>query len=242
MPRLPRLRVADIPLHVIQRGHNRRECFFEASDRTVYLALLRELSARFACAVHAYVLMTNHVHLLISASDSEAISLLMKHLGQRYVQYVNRKYERKGTLWEGRFRSHPVECERYLLACYRYIELNPVRARLVHCPADYLWSSYRANAGLKRSALVVPHEEYLAIGPTQYRLTFPAEVDRRVLDEIRSAATGSLVLGRPEFRARIAATTGARIERRTPGRPPRENRGLSRISENRGLSRFLDVK
>ena len=168
--------------------------------------------------------------------------MLMKHLGQRYVQYVNRKYKRKGTLWEGRFRSHPVECERYLLACYRYIELNPVRAGLVDCPADYLWSSYRANAGLKRSALVVPHEEYLAIGPTRYRLMFPAELDRRVLDEIRSAATGSRVLGRAEFRARIAATAGARTERGKSGRPPRENRGPSRIFGKRGLSRFLDVK
>lgn len=142
MPRRPRLALPGIPLHLIQRGNNRQACFFAEDDYRIYLDWLTEYASKSGCRVHAYVLMTNHVHLLVSADSTTAPGALMKALGQRYVQYVNRTYLRSGTLWEGRYRSCPVDQEAYLLACQRYIELNPVRAAMVRHPADYPWSSY----------------------------------------------------------------------------------------------------
>ena len=157
MPRRARLRIADAPLHIIQRGNNRNACFFADYDYGCYLHHLGELAARHACAIHAYVLMTNHVHLLLTPRGPDGASLLMKHLGQRYVQYVNRVYKRSGTLWEGRFRSSIVQAETYLLRCLRYIELNPVRAGMVDSPGAYRWSSFRANALGERNPLLTPH-------------------------------------------------------------------------------------
>ncbi|PTR10619.1 REP element-mobilizing transposase RayT [Nitrosospira sp. Nsp5] len=154
MPRRARLVLPNIPLHIIQRGNNRQACFFADEDYSVYLDWLAEHASKTGCQVHAYVLMTNHVHLLISADGVEAPGLLMKVLGQCYVQYVNRTYQRSGTLWEGRFRSCLIQDEIYLLACQRYIELNPVRAGMVAHPTEYRWSSYRANAQGEVDALV----------------------------------------------------------------------------------------
>src|SRR5687768_4096313 len=176
MPRRARLRLAGLPLHIIQRGNNRTACFFADEDYGRYLHHLADLARRFECAVHAYALMTNHVHVLLTPTKAEGPSLLMKHLVQRYVQYVNRVYRRSGTLWEGRFRSSLVQHQGYLLKCQRYIELNPVRAGMVQFPGTYAWSSYRANAELRSSALVTPHEEYLALGETSEER---AEVYRR---------------------------------------------------------------
>src|SRR4051812_23176241 len=144
MPRRARLSLPNIPWHIIQRGNNRAVCFAAEADYRRYLDELAELSKRFGCAVHAYALMTNHVHLLLTPDEAEGPGLLMKHLGQRYVQHVNRAYGRSGTLWEGRFRSCLTQSEDYLLACQRYIELNPVRAGMVRHPRDYRWSSYHA--------------------------------------------------------------------------------------------------
>ena len=163
MPRRSRLRLANVPLHIIQRGNNRGACFFADEDYRVYLRHLHELAARFACSVHAYVLMTNHVHLLLTSRELDGASSLMKHLGQRYVQYVNRTYKRSGTLWEGRFRSSIVQVDLYLLRCHRYIELNPVRAGMVEFPGDYRWSSFSANAMGKHDHLITPHPAYLAL-------------------------------------------------------------------------------
>jgi putative transposase len=146
MPRRARLSLPGIPWHIIQRGNNRAACFHAEEDYRLYLDYLKEFSAKFDCAVHAYVLMTNHVHLLLTPEHIDSAALLMKHLGQRYVQYVNRTYKRSGTLWEGRFRSCLTQSEQYVLACHRYIELNPVRAGMVKKPQDYPWSSYSANA------------------------------------------------------------------------------------------------
>src|SRR5215467_13960820 len=141
MPRRARIMLAEVPVHIIQRGHNRDICFFSDRDYKRYLDDLRELAPQFGCAVHAYCLMTNHVHLLLTPQTTDGCGLLMKRLGQCYVQYVNRSYGRSGTLWEGRFRSALVQSERYLLACSRYIELNPVRAAIVRHPSHYRWSS-----------------------------------------------------------------------------------------------------
>ena len=164
MPRRPRLSLAGIPWHIIQRGNNRSACFYADDDYRKYLDTLKEQAIKFDCAIHAYALMTNHVHLLLTPARQDSAALLMKHLGQRYVQYINRCYRRSGTLWEGRFRSCLTQSEDYVLACYRYIELNPVRANMVQCPGDYPWSSYRANGDGRANPLLTPHAEYLRLG------------------------------------------------------------------------------
>jgi len=137
MPRRARIAIAGIPWHVIQRGNNRSACFYAEEDYRRYLETLQEQATRHGCAIHAYVLMTNHVHLLLTPNRPDGVALLMKHLGQRYVQYINRTYRRSGTLWEGRFRSCLTQREDYVLSCYRYIELNPVRSDMVRHPRDY---------------------------------------------------------------------------------------------------------
>jgi putative transposase len=219
MPRRARLRFAGVPLHIIQRGNNRIACFFAEQDYQFYLRHLEELAKRFECDVHAYVLMTNHVHLLITPSEIDSASLLMKHLGQRYVQYINRVYRRSGTLWEGRFKSSLVQRQGYLLRCQRYIELNPVRAGMVPHPREYLWSSYQANGELRASALLTPHDGYVALGETPehraaaYRRFLEFEMDEGDLKEIRSAANGNFALGNQQFKDEISAILGRRVER-----------------------------
>jgi putative transposase len=219
MPRRARLRVAGLPLHIIQRGNNRAPCFYADEDFGLYLHHLAQLATRFECTVHAYVLMTNHVHLLMTPAHSDGTSLLMKHLGQRYVQYVNKCYRRSGTLWEGRFRSSIVQRDGYALKCQRYIELNPVRAGMVGQPGDYVWSSYQTNAELRPSKLILPHEEYLGLGDTSeqraaaYRQSFRFELDPAELREIRLAANGGFALGNETFKAEIAEMLGRRVER-----------------------------
>ena len=161
MPRRARLSIPGIPWHIIQRGNNRSVCFYAEEDYRLNLHYLEEFSAKFGCVVHAYVLMTNHAHLLLTPQRADSAALLMKSLGQRYVQYINHTYHRSGTLWVGRFRSCLTQTEDYVLACYRYIELNPVRAGMVVRPQDYRWSSYHANAlGSER----FQHEIEVALG------------------------------------------------------------------------------
>jgi putative transposase len=225
MPRRARLKVINLPLHLIQRGNNRSACFYADEDYSLYLHHLGELARKFRCALHAYVLMTNHVHLLLTPGRLDGPSLLMKHLGQRYVQYVNRVYRRSGTLWEGRFRSSIVQQHDYLLRCYRYIELNPVRAGMVRHPRDYAWSSYCTNAEGKPTRLLKAHEEYLALGRQEeerlaaYRGLFRAGLDLKEVDEIRSAVNGGFALGNERFKAEIAAMLGRRVEPGKSGRP-----------------------
>lgn len=225
MPRRARLRLAGLPLHLIQRGNNRGACFFTEDDRSIYLHHLGLLSVKFGCAVHAYVLMTNHVHLMLSPRAPDGASLLMKHLGQRYVQYVNRAYRRSGTLWEGRFRSSLVQNEGYLLRCYRYIEMNPVRARIVDHPAEYRWTSFRVNAGGAPAGLITPHAEYMALGADQaarsvaYSDLFRRDLESDELAEIRTAANAGFALGGERFRKEVEAMTGRRAGRGKPGRP-----------------------
>ena len=165
MPRRARMYILGFPYHVIQRGNNREACFIEPENYIFYLELWKKLSKRYGVAVHAYCLMTNHIHFLVTPEDEEAISKMMKSVGSRYAQYINLKYKRTGTLWEGRHRSSLVQTEKYLLRCYRYIELNPVRADIVKRPEEYKWSSYGVNAWGDDSWLV-PHEEYLRLGKT----------------------------------------------------------------------------
>jgi len=233
MPRRARLKVAGLPMHIIQRGNNRTACFYADEDYALYLHHLAELAREFHCAVHAYVLMTNHVHLLLTAALPDGPSLLMKHLGQRYVQYVNRSYRRSGTLWEGRFRSSIVQERGYFLRCHCYIELNPVRANMVSHPRDYRWSSFPANAGLASSRLLTPHAEYLALGRNDnergaaYWELFRSEFEPAQLDEIRAAANGGFALGNDRFKAQIAEMLKRRVERGAPGRPRKNKPELS---------------
>lgn len=225
MPRRARIALPNVPVHLIQRGNNRQPCFFADEDYRRYLDWLTEYAAKSGCRIHAYVLMTNHVHLLLSSDRADAGGVLMKSLGQRYVQYVNRAYRRSGTLWEGRFRSCPVQEEDYLLGCQHYIELNPVRANMVEHPADYLWSSYHANAQGEADALVQPHPLYEALGidsasrQAAYRELFRHELEPGLVDEIRWATNGNFALGNERFTKKVAAMIGRRASRGQPGRP-----------------------
>ena len=225
MPRRPRVIVPGVPLHVIQRGNYRQVCFHADEDCCFYLDWLRQTAGMTGCAVHAYVLMTNHVHLLLSSQTDDGVGALMKALGQRYVQYVNRVYRRSGTLWEGRFRSCLAQEERYLLLCQRYIELNPVRAGMVQHPGEYPWSSYRANAQGDPNVLLTPHLLYLALGQDAvtrqqaYRELFRHEMEPGLVDEIRQAANGNFVLGDSSFGKQIAQALGRRVTPGKSGRP-----------------------
>ncbi|MGE0485255.1 MAG: transposase [Gammaproteobacteria bacterium] len=228
MPRQSRIAIAEIPWHIVQRGNNRSACFFAAADYHFYLATLSSQAARWRCAIHAYALMTNHVHLLVTPATVDGPSLLMKHLGQRYVQYVNRNYQRSGTLWEGRFRSCLAQSETYALACQRYIELNPVRAGMVTSPGEYPWSSHRANAFDGDNDLLSPHPSYLALAPeperrrARYRRLFDAGLDDDTLDRIRRATNGNYALGNERFEDEIADALARRVTPGKPGRPRKE--------------------
>lgn len=164
MPRLPRIDAQGVAQHVIQRGNNRQLCFGGEEDFAAYAGWLKEYALKYQVEVHTWVFMTNHVHLLLTSDEKLGISKLMQSLGRKYVQYFNFKYKRSGTLWEGRFRSCLVESEQYVLACYRYIELNPVRAGMVENPKNYKWSSYATNALGLQSNLCTPHPSYLGLG------------------------------------------------------------------------------
>ncbi len=225
MPRRARLMLSNVPLHLIQRGNNRQACFFADEDYRFYLDWLAEYADKTGCQVHAYVLMTNHVHMLLSVNRAEAPGELMKALGQRYVQHVNRTYRRSGTLWEGRYRSCLTQEETYLLACQRYIELNPVRAGIVDHPGEYRWSSYRANAQGEHDALLKPHPLYNALGmdaaarQAAYRELFRYQLDPGLVDEIRRATNGNYALGNERFTAQISEALGRRATPGKSGRP-----------------------
>jgi REP element-mobilizing transposase RayT len=161
--------LSGIPVHITHRGNNRQRCFYEESDRAFYLFHLRRLLPQAQCALHAYCLMSNHVHLLLTPGKLDSCALLMKRLAQLHTQYVNRTYQRTGTLWEGRFDSSLVQSESYLFNCYKYVELNPVEAGLCQHPADYEWSSCRANANGAFDAAIKPHAEYLSLAALPMR-------------------------------------------------------------------------
>ena len=225
MPRHARFSLAGVPMHLLQRGHNRAACFFESCDYRYYLERLGELSLAFECAIHAYCLMTNHAHLLVTPKTATAAAAMMRLLAQHHSQHVNRTYQRRGTVWEGRFRSSLVDTDRYLLACHVYIEQNPLRAGMVHHARDYPWSSYRANAEGRGDRLLTPHPRYLELDGdpgerrAAYRHLHGAGIDEELLGEIRDATNGGFVLGNARFAAEIAAALGRRVTRGKPGRP-----------------------
>ena len=224
MPRRSRIKLPGQPQHLVQRGVNREPCFFAEEDYHCYLHWLKKSAADYRCAIHAYALMTNHVHLLVTPEVPEGISRLMQSVGRRYVQYINRSYKRTGTLWEGRFKSSVVQEERYFLLCSRYIELNPVRAGMVIDPGQYRWSSYRHNGLGQADECLTPHAEYLALGRTDldrqatYRTLFRTELDEADLADIRLALGQGQPLGNSRFSELLCEAAGVKRTQARRGR------------------------
>lgn len=224
-------------MHVVQRGHNRRDCFMHDTDYLVYLSNLAELCSRTQCALHAYCLMTNHVHLLLTPLAPKSCAFLMRNLGQRYVQYFNRRYARIGTLWEGRFHSCLVESATYVIACYRYIERNPVRAAMVESAGEHPWSSHAHNSGTAISSFLTPHAEYSALATHEdarqaaYRKLFTQGDDPEFLADIRDATNGGFALLSERYRASLAPNIQRRVERKPPGPAPKSKAGAATVCE-----------
>ena len=225
MPRHARLRIAGLPLHVVQRGNNRARCFNSDADLTLYLGLLNQFSKPLGIGVHAYVLMPNHVHLLLSSDNPFAVSDFMKQVGQRYAQFFNRTYGRTGGFWEGRFHSSIVDTDRYLLVCHRYIELNPVRAGLCASPHAYEWSSFGTNALGRPSLFLRQHEQYLFLGVDElsrreaYAGLFDGGISEEELARIRRSITSGYPLGSDDFIDRLENELGRRARFGRAGRP-----------------------
>ena len=217
MARLPRICLPGIPQHIIQRGNNRQMCFGSEEDYVAYAHWLAEYSARFKVSLHAWVFMTNHVHLLVTGETENSVSRMMQMLGRHYVRYYNHSYRRTGTLWEGRFKSCVVDAEDYLLVCQRYIELNPVRAGMVEDPGDYAWSSYRANGLGKSIKYWHPHRVYSELGDTPeacaaaYREIFKGHLNMLTLRTIRQATNQGMALGSERFKSKIERLSGRRV-------------------------------
>ena len=214
MPRRPRIFLPNTPVHVIQRGNNRQVCFSSDKDRKALAHWLKEGSEKFGLSIHAWVFMTNHIHLLVTPEHPESIAKCMQHLGRYYVRYFNDRFGRTGTLFEGRYRAHLVDTGAYVLQCCRYIELNPVRAGMVADPADYPWSSYAAHAFGVRMKVFRPHAVYEQLGTTDserqkaYRQLFVEELGTEVVESIRAAVQTGFVFGNDRFRDQVEILTG----------------------------------
>ncbi len=227
MPRQLRYFIPHFPQHVIQRGVNGQAVFFEANDYELYLHSLGEAATKFDCQIHAYVLMTNHTHLLLTPGDERSIPLVMKAMGTGYVQPLNKKYGRTGTLWEGRYRASLVQDDAYLLTCYKYIELNPVRAGLVSAPGDYPYSSFAFNADGRSNDLLTPHGIYESLAKTDgarlvaYRRLFSDRVAPEMLSTIRDATNACRVLGDDRFKDQIETMLGRSVRPGRRGRRPK---------------------
>jgi putative transposase len=229
MPRKPRFFLPDIPVHAIQRGHNRAAVFFADQDYLEYLRCLKIAANDCDCQVHAYVLMTNHVHLLMTPASKESIGLLFQSLGRHYVRYINITYQRKGALWEGRYKAHLVQSQNYFLACMRYIEMNPVRAKLVKHPADYRWSSFAANALGVSNPIIQPQSEYLALGASPevrqlaYRCLFDDDLKSDLLELFKNSLQSGTPMGDKGFKRQIEKTIGRKLGLLKQGRPTKES-------------------
>ena len=225
MARKPRFPLAGVPQHVVQRGNNREPCFHGVEDCQRYLGDLQAAAERNRCRVHAYVLMTNHVHLLVTPMQQHGVSHLMQDVGRKYVRYINRSYRRTGTLWEGRYKASLIDSDAYLLTCMRYIELNPVRARMVNHPGEYRWSSFAANAYGAANPVLTPHPVYEQLGNDAvarqhaYRELFRHHIDNNLLHAIRDALNQELVLGCEDFKVRIEQMTARQTRPGQNGRP-----------------------
>jgi putative transposase len=230
--------VPNVPVHVIQRGNNRHACFYQTKDYAVYLKKLKESAKRFTVKVHCFVLMTNHVHLLLTANDYTGISNVMQSLGSYYVRYINTTYQRTGTLWEGRFKSSLADSEEYLLNLYRYIEMNPVRAGMVRHPRDYPWSSYHTNGGDKQISLITPHPLFLSLGDTErqrkkyYNDLLLSPLSDNMVQQISTTTNKSRVLGSAKFIAQISQKLERRVGHMQHGGDRRSGEFLEKADIN----------
>lgn len=225
MARLPRLTLPGYPHHVIQRGNNRQVIFATTTDYRVLLDLLLDNAKKFEVAVHAYVLMSNHFHLLATPQTTDGLPKMMQAVGRSYVRYFNHSQKRTGTLWEGRYKSTLIQADRYLLACMAYIDLNPVRAHLVGQPHDYPWTSHLHYLGVRADRLITPHALYWDLGNTPFaREAAYAELVQSGINavqqvELTEAALSGWALGEPNFVADLQKRTERRVSKTTAGRP-----------------------
>ena len=227
MARLPRYFIKGVPLHIILRGNNRELIFGNEEDFRFFKEALHDAAKGHGLAIHAYVFMTNHIHLLASPDTEKSVPKMMQSVGRRYVQHFNFSYKRTGTLWEGRYRATIVDAENYLFECMRYIELNPVRAGMVRHPRDYPWSSYRANGEGRADSLVNPHALYQSLAKEEnqrrsaYRELVKAPMDAELLDEIRDSTNKGWALGSGRFQEKVERLTERRTMPLPKGRPKR---------------------
>ena len=225
MARLPRFTLPGYPHHVIQRGNNRQAIFANPENRQALLDLMTESAKRFEVDVHAYVLMDNHIHLLLTPRTDDGLPLMMQAVGRRYVRYFNDLQGRTGTLWEGRYRSTVIEAERFLLACMAYIDLNPVRAGLVAQAGDYPWSSYGHYTGQRIDKLITPHPLFWELGNTPFaREAAYADMVQAGLNMVQQtaltdSAMSGWALGSSEFVDHLQKKTLRRLSKSSPGRP-----------------------
>jgi len=225
MPRKPRMFLPGVPNHIVQRGNNREATFFSIADYNFYLECLLDAITKYKAEVHAYVLMTNHVHILLTPHEADSMSLIMQSIGRRYVQYINKRYFRTGTLWEGRYKASLVDSENYLLACSRYIELNPVTAKMVSGPEEYPWSSFGCNGLGNDDPLISAHEVYKRLGSTVekqrrlYRALFSIKQDKLDGKLIGSALNFSVPTGDKRFQQQIQKAIGRKVGYAKTGRP-----------------------
>ncbi len=230
MARKPRIDLAGVAQHVIQRGNDRQPCFFREIDQQRYLQDLREITLARGCHVHAYVLMTNHVHLLMTPASVGAIGRVLQSLGRRYVRYINDTYGRTGTLWEGRYKSHLVASDEHLLRCYRYIELNPVRAGMVATADQYRWSSHAGNASGSPDPLVHAHDCYLRLGAnaSERQQAYRELVQQASVEDasrFRHHLHHQHPMGNDRFRAAIETQLGRTVTLQKVGRPKKQGKG-----------------
>ena len=226
MPRKTRMYVPGIPAHIVQRGNNRTATFFCDDDYQFYKIVLEEGLCRYGGELHAYCLMSNHVHLLITPRESDSISRIMQHVGRQYVRYINQSYKRSGTLWEGRHKSSLIDADTYLLSTYRYIELNPVTAGMTSSPEDYRWSSYRANAWGEADKLVTAHPLYLELAGSDdsrlraYRELFATALSKTDVHTIRQTLNACYPLGNDRFKQQVEAVINRKLGALTRGGKP----------------------
>ena len=217
MARMPRLFVEDCAQHIVQRGNNRAVCFYTDADYAFYCQKLKESAEKYTVKIHAFVLMTNHVHLLATPSDAAGIAKMMQALGRNYVRYINITYKRTGTLWEGRYKASLVASDDYFFAVSRYIELNPVRANMVSHPSEYPWSSFRHNGMGFEIGLISEHGLYRKLGGTPsarviaYRNLFVQATSASLIEEIRLCTNKEWVIGKKEFIDQIEEALGRKV-------------------------------
>lgn len=225
MARLPRLVVPHQAHHIIQRGTDRRVIFLDENDHLTFLRWLKEASKTFQVAIHAYVLMPNHLHLLATPVDETGLARMMQWLGRHYVPYFNYKYDRFGTLWQGRYRATVIDTERYFMACSRYIDLNPVRGGICSSPADFRWSSYAHHVGLLQDPLITDHALYWALSNTPfgreaaYRAMTEETISSEEVTELSNATLKGWALGSSKFKAKLEKQANRRVTPGKKGRP-----------------------